>query len=846
MKRTSILFIIFLSGIITKGLAQQQLENLDRGLVAVKYGDAHVFLSWRLLKNEPVTTGFNIYRQQKGGQKIKLNSTALTTGTNYTDSTADLSADNTWFVSTAANTFTAKGAAAVILSKAAPQQYFSLPIQPPPGGEIDGETFTYTANDASVADLDGDGAYEIILKWEPTNARNPPQTGFTGNQIIDAYKLNGQRLWRIDLGRNIRSGAAYTQFLAYDFDGDGKAEMITKTADGVIDGRGKIIGDSSKDWRTYNKQSGCYGKIVNGPEYLTVFDGQSGAALATVNYIPGRYPLNGWGGTGGNGGNDSTGGRADRFTAGVAYLDGKHPSAFFVRGWYGRTVIAAWDWDGHILKSRWTFDSKDGNNPYSGMANHSVSVADVDDDGKDEICVGAMTVDDNGKGLYTTGLGHGDALHVTKMHPDINAVQVFGIHEIEDTLKTPPRPGVALFDGKTGKVLFSLGRNVDVGRGVAADLDPRYPGFENWGGPGGLRDLNGSTISNTVPTSANFVIWWDEDLTRELLDKNRIDKWDWAEDRTINLLTAKDCVANNGSKATPCLSADLFGDWREEVIWRTKDNRELRIYNTVIPTPYRFVTLMQNAQYRTAIAGQNVGYNQPPHPGYYLGAGMHTATERPDSSTRRKLIFREDFRHELDTALWRVELEPSPGSGVTVKDQQLILQTGAGVTVWLKKKLQGDILITYKRKVVVNGGPFDRLSDLNQFFMAGEINGGALAVRSGQLDTYNNMQLYYVGMGGNSNTTTRFRKYKGSGERMLLGEYTDVPHLLAANKTYQVKIMVRKGMVSYWVDDLLYFSYKDEQPLRQGFFGFRSTKSHQEISELKIYQIPIHRITLHP
>ena len=611
-------FFIFLSS-----YAQRQVENLSRGLIVIKYNDHQAFLSWRLLTNDVKNTGFDIYRQQSGKEKVKLNRKPLMQGTNFTDSTADFSASNTWSVQQVNNKTADRGSSYMLAGNTAAKPYLSVPIQPPLGGEIDGVKYTYNANDASVADLDGDGEYEIILKWDPTNSRNPPQTGFTANQILDAYKLDGRRLWRIDLGKNIRSGAAYTQFLVYDFDGDGKAEVITKTADGTIDGQGKVIGDAQKDWRTTDKTSGTYGKIVNGPEYLSVFNGQTGAILSTVNFVPDRYPLDGWGGTGGNGGNDSTGGRPDRFTAGVAYLDGKHPSAFFVRGWYGRTVIASWDWNKGKLTSRWVFDSKDRNNPYSGMANHSVSVADVDGDGKDEICVGAMTVDDNGKGLYTTGFGHGDALHVAKMSPLNDDVSVFGIHEIEDTTKTPPRPGVALYDAKTGKPKFTIGRNIDVGRGVAADIDPTHPGFENWGGPGGLRDLNGKTISKATPSSTNFVIWWDGDLTRELLDKNRIDKWVWKTQETANLLTAEDCVSNNGTKSTPCLSADLFGDWREEVIWRTKDNKELRIYTTCIPTQYRFTTLMQDTQYRTAVAGENVGYNQPPHPGFYLGAGMH-------------------------------------------------------------------------------------------------------------------------------------------------------------------------------------------------------------------------------
>jgi rhamnogalacturonan endolyase len=265
------------------------------------------------------------------------------------------------------------------------------------------------------------------------------------------------------------------------------------------------------------------------------------------------------------------------------------------------------------------FDSKDAGNPYSGQGNHQVSVADVDKDGKDEFCVGAMCIDDDGQGLYTTGLRHGDAFHISDLDPERPGLEVFGIHENEGETKLLGTPGVAMFDAATGEIIFSIGPGVDVGRGVAADIDPTHPGFENWGGPGGLRDVDGHTISNLTPSSTNFLVWWDGDLTRELLDMNRIDKWDWKNETTINLLTATECTSNNGSKGTPCLSADIIGDWREEVIWRTRDNTELRIYITTIPTKYRFCTLMQDSQYRMSIAWQNVGYNQPPHPGFYLG-----------------------------------------------------------------------------------------------------------------------------------------------------------------------------------------------------------------------------------
>lgn len=835
---------IFLLGFSLSSYAQKQVEKLDRGLIALKVDDRKVFLSWRLLASDPKDATFDIYRQQKGKAKLKLNRKALAAGTNFTDSTAKSGTAYTWSVKLSAVAETDAGSSYFLSNDSRSTGYLSIPLQVPAPGEIDGKPFTYSANDASVADLDGDGQYEIILKWNPSNAIDPPRTGFTGNQLLDAYRLDGKLLWRIDLGKNIRSGAAYTQFLVYDFDGDGKAELVTKTADGTIDGLGKAIGDREKDWRTYDKTSGTYGKIVNGPEYLSVFNGQTGAVMATVPFIPDRFPLDGWGGTGGNGGNDSTGGRADRFTAGVAYLDGKHPSVFFVRGWYGRTVIAAWDWTNGKLSSRWVFDSKDRNNPYSGMANHSVSVADMDADGKDEICVGAMTVDDNGKGLYTTGFGHGDALHVAKMSPLNEDVSVFGIHEIEDTVKTPVRPGVALYNAKTGETKFTTGRNIDVGRGVAADIDPEHPGFENWGGPGGLRDLNGKTISLHTPSSTNFLVWWDGDLTRELLDKNRIDKWDWKAEKTVNLLTAENCVSNNGTKATPVLSADLFGDWREEVIWRTEDNKELRVYSTTIPTNYRFTTLMQDPQYRTAVAGQNVAYNQPPHPGFYLGSGMrHPSTEKVAIVDHRdnaaaQLIFQDNFENALDTSLWQVELKPAPGEFAGTRNGKLILETDGGVTVWLKKKLKGNIRISYDRKVILNGGAKDRLSDLNQFWMASDPQRTEFFTRDGKLEAYDDLKLYYVGMGGNYNKTTRFRKYDGKGNRELIAEYTDSAHLLEANKVYHITLVVNHGEVSFLVNGQKYFSYQDQQVLEEGYFGFRSTKSNQEIYNLKIYQLP--------
>lgn len=586
--------IFILSLFITFGSLGQQIEHLNRGIVAFNQGKGQAFISWRLLGTEPKETAFNVYKTAKN-QTIKLNAQPLVKGTNFIDAAYDSTVATTYNVKAVLKGIEEQSKESYLLPANEPnRQYLSIPLQTMAG---------YTPNDASVGDLDGDGTYEIILHQTGV-ARDNSQKGFTSDPIFEAYRLDGTLLWRINLGKNIRDGAHYTQFMVYDLDGDGKAEFACKTADGTVDGKGKVIGDANADYR--NKD----GRILDGPEFFTIFDGLTGAALATTDYIPSRGNINGWGGKGGNGGNDNNGNRSDRFVACIAYLDGQRPSVVMCRGYYGRSVLAAWDWRGGKLTSRWVFDSKDGSNPFSGQGYHNLSVADVDGDGKDEIIYGSMVVDDNGKGLYTTGLRHGDALHVSDLDPSHEGLEVFGVHEIEEETIGA---GAALYDAKTGTILWRGSENTDVGRGVAEDIDSTNAGAEMWwSGSKGLYSMQGKRIGEN-PTSTNFLIWWDGDLTRELLNSNRIDKYGLG-----TIFTAQGCVANNGTKSNPTLSADLFGDWREEVIFRTQDNKELRIFSTTIPTSYRVPTLMHDHQYRLSIAWQNVGYNQPPHLSYYL------------------------------------------------------------------------------------------------------------------------------------------------------------------------------------------------------------------------------------
>nr|WP_218670782.1 MULTISPECIES: rhamnogalacturonan lyase [unclassified Paenibacillus] len=570
------------------------MEFLDRGVVAVKTGTG-VFVSWRLLGTEGSNVSFNVYRDG-----TKVNASPITNSTNLQDASGTSSSKYT-VRAVVSGTEQAASAAASVWGN----NYLSVPLSVPAGGTTpDGVAYTYSANDASAGDVDGDGEYELIVKWDPSNSKDNSQSGYTGEVFIDAYKLNGTRLWRISLGKNIRAGAHYTQFMVYDLDGDGKAEVAMKTADGTKDGTGVVIGDASKDYRNSS------GYVLSGPEFLTIFNGQTGKALSTVNYEPARGNVSDWG--------DNYGNRVDRFLAAIAYLDGERPSLVMARGYYTRTVLVAYNWRDGQLTKQWTFDSNtSGNSGYAGQGNHNLSVADVDGDGKDEIVYGAMAVDDNGKGLYTTGLHHGDAMHLSDLDPDRVGLEVFQVHE------TASNAGVEFRDARTGQLIWGIPTTKDIGRGMAADIDPRYKGAEVWA-DGGLYTAKGQKIGTTLPSSTNFGIWWDGDLLRELLDSNRIDKWDYANSQTVNLLTASGVSSNNGTKSTPNLQADLFGDWREEVVWRTNDSSALRIYTTTAVTDKRIYTLMHDPVYRLGVAWQNVAYNQPPHTGFYLGDGMST------------------------------------------------------------------------------------------------------------------------------------------------------------------------------------------------------------------------------
>ncbi|WP_203579201.1 rhamnogalacturonan lyase [Microbacterium hibisci] len=743
---------------LTLGLAQPaladdatpagaQLEALDRGLVAVSTAEG-VFLSWRLLATEagPATdTGvsgpsFAVFRD---GERIAT----VDDSTNYADPAG--SSASVYTVAPAWHDVTGEQSAPVSAWSAG---YYDLPLQKPAGGKTPpgvihpgGEDYTYSANDASVADVDGDGALEFVVKWDPSNSKDVSQVGYTGPVYIDTYELDGTLLNRIDLGVNIRAGAHYTQFMVYDFDGDGRSETMLKTAPGTkstqYNADGSVAASDyisllaedveagvthAEDYRmsaadyeahlvkmfqgwtehpevvagnwpatleqafgipvahdyplsqtdaqelvdyfidTYapsrsarNVLRNFEGFIVDGPEYLTVFDSATGEELETVRYEPGRdddgllwgdYAM----------ARIEPGNRVDRFLAGVAYLDGTRPSAIFARGYYTRSTIAAYDWDGEHLSKRWLVDSghvpmtnpfndgphgRDGTDPVYGTITtqgfHSLSAADVDGDGKHEIVYGAATIDDDGGLLYSSfdvlpagsaapgdnvRLGHGDAMHVTDIDPDRPGLEIFTAHEGG----TYAPYGMAMRDAATGEVLFGKYSGRDTGRSMIGDVRPDVRGLEAWASlPGGsdalgLYSADGDLLEKPIP-GTNQSIRWAADLTTQIVngsgDQNvSIDSW-----TDGRLLTATGTRTNNGTKGNPSLVADVLGDWREELLVRTADSTALRIFTSTEVTTHKLPTLLHDVQYRAEVARQNTTYNQPSYTSYYFASDMDFA-----------------------------------------------------------------------------------------------------------------------------------------------------------------------------------------------------------------------------
>lgn len=720
-----------------------QIETLDRGLIALST-DEGIFLSWRLLvpevsgfdssHNSLITSVFQLY---KNGSLLA----EIHDSTNYLDQTGLIT-----------DSYQVKSLEGTLCEAVCPEQtpYFEIPLQKPSGGVTKaGESYDYQANDLSVIDIDGDGQYEFILKWDPTNSRDVSQRGYTGNCYLDCYKMNGQLIWRLDCGQNIRAGAHYTQFICYDFDGDGKGEMALKTAPGskmqFFDAQGILTHErfitlpeadrkkgvshkddyvcSGTDYATHIKElflqwhnhpevlaghwpqtlEACFdipdqytyplteesamtltnyfldsyapsrseknrlrefeGFIYEGPEYLTMFAGD-GQELATIPFpIPREDDGLLWGDYAWN--RIEPCNRVDRFLSGVAYLNGETPSLLICRGYYTRAAVVALDFLGGCFQEIWRTDSgfvpmnnpfhdtahnQDGTNPFYGalacQGDHSLSCADVDGDGKMEVIYGGATLDHDGTILYSSKdllpnghlvkLNHGDAMHVADIDPNRPGLEIFNV--FEEASAAPY--GYALRRAEDGTVIFGEYEDErDLGRCMVGDITSE-PGLQCWVNTVGTFDCQGKRL-NAETLGTNFPIRFSPDFSTQVLDG--VDYLNSESTGVVNdwrhgvILTPMDTATNNGTKGNPCLVADLFGDYREELVLRTKDNTALRIYSNTQVSQKKLPTLMQDPQYRCGIAWQNNCYNQPCYPSYYYASDMQLADVFPEQ--KRKPVF---------------------------------------------------------------------------------------------------------------------------------------------------------------------------------------------------------------
>ena len=620
-------------------------------------------VSWRLLGTDPENIAFDVYKLEKGKEEVKLNKTPIANATCYVDSTTlNTQVPNVYRV-------TLSGSDSTVCSYTfTPQmaQTFYRKIQL--NTNVPDPSLNYEANDAQVGDLDGDGKMEIVLKRQPYDGAN--QGGwYDGTTLLEAYKLDGTFLWQIDMGVNIRSGSHYTSFIVYDFDGDGKCEVALRTSEGTKFGDGKIITDSNgkvHDYRQPEDGKGWFsgkalptlkGLVLDGPEYISICRGSDGSEIDRINnisrggtgsnYERAKYWQEYWG--------DDYGNRMDRFFIGVAYLDGipkngwriTNPQLIISRGIYKNYQVAAYDFKNRKLVNRWTFNTLK-NPAYCGSCSHCFRVADLNGDGYDEILYGSAAISHDGKGLWVSGNGHGDALHVGKFSTTHSGLQIVASYEEPDNYNNKGYGyGCQMLDAATGRLIFGHGKgsNVDVGRCLVADIDSKSPGCEYWSSLGtGLYSCETGELVNTqLPTakgggnSYNNAIFWTGELTRQMLDGVIIQSYEpskpwclrkgmsnWTRVLTLSNYGEGDnsrCASNNSTKLNPCYYGDFLGDYREEVILRSNDNKYIYLFSSNHPTTHRFVHFMEDHTYDMSQAMQNMGYNQPTHLGTVINLG---------------------------------------------------------------------------------------------------------------------------------------------------------------------------------------------------------------------------------
>lgn len=699
----SLLLLASLSSVQTVQ-ALQVSEKLNRAPVAVKTSQG-ILVSWRCLTSDAEGMSFNVFRND---EKVASD---VTTKSNYLDAAGK--PDDLYRVEAVVDGQVVETSS----TKAWDNMLTSFFVNRPEAQKTaNGALGYYRPDDMSVGDLDGDGDYEFVLKWMPDNQHDNGQSGYTSPCIIDAYRMDGTQLWRINLGLNIRSGNHYTQFLVYDFDGDGKAEVVCKSAPGSKDGQGNYVTLAATDAAIRNiDNSKTYvnsnGHTNGGEELLTVFNGESGAAMHTVWFNPPRSASPGAAGATTYGkwesviGKSTNFNRGERYNAAVAYLDGLDhlPSIVMQRGYYTYTFLWAVDWNGAQLSTRWlhfgdskttwkTYQGEAGNmtqvasgsgKSSFGMGVHGISVGDVNNDGRDEIVIGAATISHEGKLLCSTGKGHGDAIHLADLCPDRPGLEIMMPHE-----ESPY--GYDVHDATTGELIVSATGSSDNGRGVAADFVPSHRGAEFWSSADNniYACDNGATLMSSKP-DANFRIYWTGDPFDQTFDGRYNSTSDKASPRirsyntsSKNIITFLDFATHgnpmscNTTKATPCLQADILGDWREEIVmFQHEDDYSAKrcrimIFSTPEPTEFKVPCLMQDHVYRMGIAWQNSSYNQPPHLGYSLaeslGVNRSTYVTHLTSHAPRFTALTDDVNDEPTS--WTESLDanhcPSADKGV--------------------------------------------------------------------------------------------------------------------------------------------------------------------------------------
>ena len=639
----------------------KQAEDLNRGLIAVPAKDGGILVSWRYLGTDSASLTYTL---SKNGTKLA----DVTDTTNYVDKDGK-----------AGDEYTLTVGDETTAVKAWDKEYMSIPVKKYDKGN-------YIVDDASVGDLDGDGEYEIIVRRTPKDYFNQLQVDEATKKVIDtreayplveAYEMDGTHMWTLDIGKN-EANEIDVNFLVYDFDGDGKAEVVMRSYDGMTDGKGNKIGVADADYVQSLQKQKDRQYLAEGNEYLSVFDGQTGEEVARTELLPKRDPLSSWSSKYTDTSRLTK--RASHYLLSTAYLNGETPSIVMLRGAWDAVKLAAWDYKDGKFTELWQYDSgntQTDDNMYNA-GYHSMAAADIDFDGRDEILSGAGAIDDDGKFMYATyadvngtkiKLCHGDAFDAAKMTPDYDGYYIWACHE---TKELPAN--IDLHDARTGQVLYGFNKPKDTGRARSADIDPTSKGWEVWGSTGTplmsydgkqlvsgvaeelqpmlegetLKLLSGETLgdgwntfryrdtdgefkkdeetgqvlSGTLPM--NFKAFWDGDLLSELVDSTTISKYNWNDKCVDTIYEAFGCASNGGTKAVPCLVADIFGDWREEIIWRDANNTELRIYATPYKTEYKIPTLMHDITYREAVAWQNNHYNQPANTSFYMGAETET------------------------------------------------------------------------------------------------------------------------------------------------------------------------------------------------------------------------------